>query len=625
MPRYRPVRIQHVTPRGLAVVIEDRPGRPSAQLRWWDPATQTTQRLAMGIATRDAHGRRSPQHLTLLREVADRMIEEHTTTAVPTAAPAATEPATIRHAFDTALDPRTGKARAAGSEQNADWKRASREALAALGAKRRIRDLSGYDAKLLVQSCLLRQAAGQSLQVWSEHLDAVRATRPTGTLLTLDDLLAVHAALCPVTATNTALGGLRTCELTMHNVRAMLRYVRAYAPGTFAGVEQFQLVEQLDLLLASVATEINATVNTKVNRQRPALEHARRLMLRVMDPRHRTLTILTVACGRPGAYRVLRSHIEREVAKARYRIRETKSDGSLALGYKYVAGSAAAFLEAELATTFRDFEARWLESREDYALLHGHDWDGTALVPDASAGLLYIDPRFRLLLILGVEGRLEQQGRLSYRMLQRVEGGMLALRRPGRDKKRASDLVLCDAQIEAIAFECTVGFLAPLMKAYDATQARVAQGLTAPSGEVDVHDFPLAPAGQLAMGQARAIAASLQPADDRTLWDWNKPLLAALGITGEGTSLRAWRRLCVDLYKQWRLDPDVHRLVTGHGAVSVAGDLQFDDRQDTLQSTYFDQAALHLAQEAQAVMQHLRTTFPATGAPYRRIVTDGLQ
>ena len=47
------------------------------------------------------------------------------------------------------------------------------------------------------------------------------------------------------------------------------------------------------------------------------------------------------------------------------------------------------------------------------------------LVADASASLLYIDPRFRLLLVLGVEGRLEQQGRLSYRMLQRVEGGMV--------------------------------------------------------------------------------------------------------------------------------------------------------------------------------------------------------
>ena len=70
---------------------------------------------------------------------------------------------------------------------------------------------------------------------------------------------------------------------------------------------------------------------------------------------------------------------------------------------------------------------------------------------------------------------------------------------------------------------------------------------------------------------------------------------------------------------------DVHRLVTGHGAVSVAGDLQRDARQHTLLSTYFDQAALHLAQEAQAVMQHMRTTFPATGASYCRIVTDTLQ
>ncbi|MBC7842444.1 MAG: hypothetical protein H7099_09025 [Gemmatimonadaceae bacterium] len=96
---------------------------------------------------------------------------------------------------------------------------------------------------------------------------------------------------------------------------------------------------------------------------------------------------------------------------------------------------------------------------------------------------------------------------------------------------------MCFAPLEAIAFECTVGFLAPLMKAYGATQARVVRGLTAPRGEIDVHDFPLAPAGQLAMGQARAVAASLRPADDRTLWDWNKPLLDPLCIKGEGSGV----------------------------------------------------------------------------------------
>lgn len=144
--------------------------------------------------------------------------------------------------------------------------------------------------------------------------------------------------------------------------------------------------------------------------------------------------------------------------------------------------------------------------------------------------------------------------------------------------------------------------------------AWVARALSAPRGEIDVHDFALADDDQLAMGQARAFAASLQPADDRTLWDWNKPLLATRGITGAGTSLRAWRRLCVNLYKQSRVDPDVHRLVTGHGAVSFAGDV----RRDARQSTYFDQGALHLAQEAQAVTQHMRTTFPATGAANTR-------
>ena len=52
--------------------------------------------------------------------------------------------------------------------------------------------------------------------------------------------------------------------------------------------------------------------------------------------------------------------------------------------------------------------------------------------------------------------------------------------------------------------------------------------------------------------------------------------------------------------------------------MSFAGDVQRDARQDTLQSTYFDQDSLHLSQEALAVMQHMRTTFPATGAEYTR-------
>ena len=59
--------------------------------------------------------------------------------------------------------------------------------------------------------------------------------------------------------------------------------------------------------------------------------------------------------------------------------------------------------------------------------------------------------------------------------------------------------------------------------------------------------------------------------------------------------------------------------------MDVAGDLQRDYRDDTLQSTYFDQAALHLEQEAQSGMLHVRTTFPATGAPYRPSTPDWLQ
>ena len=83
-----------------------------------------------------------------------------------------------------------------------------------------------------------------------------------------------------------------------------------------------------------------------------------------------------------------------------------------------------------------------------------------------------MDPRLWLLLMLGIEGRLEQQHRLTYRMLQQVEDGSMCLRSPGIATKQASDLPLCAAQFDALAFACAFGHLAPLMRAFDATQAR---------------------------------------------------------------------------------------------------------------------------------------------------------
>lgn len=273
-------------------------------------------------------------------------------------------------------------------------------------------------------------------------------------------------------------------------------------------------------------------------------------------------------------------------------------------GYSYVDGDSAAYVDAALPAIYAPFEARWLADGEDYALFSGHEWDGFQLVPRAHGALLRMDPRLWLLLVLGIEGRLEQQHRLSYRMLQRVEDGSMCLRSPGVATKQASDLPLCTAQVDALAFACTFGHLAPLMRAYDATQERrraaaeeskrkeimkaaqeeeTTETTATPEATeatvlpeeattaLDVDDFPLCPAGKLHGGQALVVAESLQPTDDRTLWDWNEPVLRALEIKEEGTSLRTWRRLFVDLYKEWHVDAAVHGLITGHSAITSAG------------------------------------------------------
>jgi len=255
-----------------------------------------------------------------------------------------------------------------------------------------------------------------------------------------------------------------------------------------------------------------------------------------------------------------------------------------------------------------------------------------------------MDPRLWLLLVLGIEGRLEQQHRLTYRMLQRVEDGSMCLRSPGIATKQASDLPLCTAQVDALAFACTFGHLAPLTRAYDATQerrraaadeakrkellhaAREGETLEATEATVppkhttpvlDVDDFPLCPAGKLDGGQSQVIAESLLPTDDRTLWDWNEPVLRALEIKEEGTSLRTWRRLFVDLYKAWHLNDAVHGLITGHGAITSSGTVtNAGTRGDTLTLVYFDQRAVHLLASARAVMEHVRTVYVVDGTPF---------
>ena len=93
--------------------------------------------------------------------------------------------------------------------------------------------------------------------------------------------------------------------------------------------------------------------------------------------------------------------------------------------------------------------------------------------------------------------------------------------------------------------------------------------------------------------------------------------MRALKIKEDGTSLRTWRRLFVDLYKAWRVDAAVHGLITGHGAVTSAGTVTDSGaRSDTLTQVYFDQRSAHLLASAREVMEHVRTMYVADGAPF---------
>lgn len=577
------------------------------------------------------------------------------TTMHPTTT-AASGPATLDDVFRIAIDETEGKARTDTSTQNDEWRRAGLEAKAALGPQRRVSALSAADGKVLAQSALLRIAANATVEDWDTLLAPRRAALPTHKpLLDINDLVAAfHEARGPKPEPLTdQLRGRRWCELVIHNVRAQLKYVQAYAPDRFIGADRFTIAEDLTVLLSDVARRIGATLRVAVNRTRPPITKAQDIMRRLMDPRLRLYFLLSASCNADGARRVRRSHLDPQPERGRYRIAKTKRDGSVVGGYSYVVGDSAAYLESALAAVYAPFEARWLADGEDYALFFGYEWDGLQLVPCGDGALLRMDPRLWLLLVLGIEGRLEQQHRLTYRMLQRVEDGSMCLRSPGIATKQASDLPLCAAQVDALGFACTFGHLAPLMRAYDATQERrraaaeaaarqerlkqaVQEGETseatkaneATKGSVlpadttpvlDVDDFPLCPAGKLDGGQALVIAASLQPTDDRTLWDWNEPVLRALGIKEEGTSLRTWRRLFVDLYKEWKVDAAVHGLITGHSAIISAGTVTnttTGTREDTLTQVYFDARAAHLLAPASAVMEHVRTRYVVDGTPF---------
>ena len=91
-------------------------------------------------------------------------------------------------------------------------------------------------------------------------------------------------------------------------------------------------------------------------------------------------------------------------------------------------------------------------------------------------------------------------------------------------------------------------------------------------------------------------------------------MLRAIEIKQEGIGQRTWRRLFVDVYKLWQIDPAVHGLITGHSAIASANTVSVRRRRtDTLTQVCFDPRAAHLLAAAREVMEHCgRCTSPRT-------------
>ena len=194
--------------------------RPAPLVESGHPHDQERQRGSPtpGCANR----RRSPEHVTRLRDAANRMIETVITTTTTSAEnPSATAgPATIADAFGVAVDPTRGKRGPRRQRRTTNGRARGSRPWRVLGPDRLVRELSAHDGRLLAQSALLRMAADQTVEAWDRLLTPRRAALGPGKpRLTLDDLVAAfHEARGPheLAETTTATGKMSSSSVARH-------------------------------------------------------------------------------------------------------------------------------------------------------------------------------------------------------------------------------------------------------------------------------------------------------------------------------------------------------------------------------------------------------------------------
>lgn len=594
------------------MTIEELPDRPTARVRWWDAPLNRWFSRSLDMPPRDTEGRSSISHRLTLITRANAVVAAAQTTPPPSAPDAAISAgqATLGAALDLAVDDVLGKRHGDHSAQPAEWRRALEEARAVFDMARPMRTLGGIDALLLASSVLLRMAAGLSVAEWKVLLDGMRA-RVGRAQLTVTDLIGAYQRVArPAADVGSAVWTQRAVDL----IRTMLVYSAKLVPHEFGAAAQFVPLSDLRDRLKKLAADLDITLSDSVSQGRPRLEHARSVMVYLNDPRQRIHSLLALAVTERATGRVRRSHLSAS-DDGIVRLRPTRLDGSVPTNSKgSLAGwrpmpcqASSALLLSMIRQWYPEEEAAFLTDpvANDYLLLPDHTWDGQTLTQSSGTTWRAIDSRLRLLLVLGIEGRITQYHRLTARDVQLSEQGQFVVRSQElKANKGMSDMYLADSQAEWLTFEMHVGYL---REAHAARRA----------GQID--DYALFPPDEMVRGRVPLERFKPAPEDDSTLAAWNAELLEILGIPKPPrTNLRVWRRLFVDLYRAWRIPPDVQEVITGHDPVRIRGTVAQDHERavdrDSSVRVYLDPSAHHLLVLAAQVMEHARTTYAATGA-----------
>jgi hypothetical protein len=593
MPRQRAIRVHHVARDGRRFVIEELPGRRFPQLRIWDPATRRYRRMTVPVILRDADGHRSPEAMRTAAEQAELLISAMSRGGVtPPRAP------TLGDALAYACDPETTKSWEAGNNQLGEWRRARTDALLVLDPDMPLAAVKPTDGSLVAISALYRTALGVTSNEWKAAIARARGPgEPTA--LSRSVLRAAYEACLP-TRTRTCPARDTWAVRAAQLLRAMLRYAAEMQPDAFGAAREFKLVGHLKVEVRTALDRLAQPVSREPARPRYAEATCRDVLRMIRDPRLDLRQLLALVVTDDGAYRVRRSEMRR--TPDAWQVRHNNHLAGRAQLTWYTLGPAeSAALDALLAGPYATVE-RTAQERGgyDYRPITDVRWTGTTLTlldaddtrePDPAATL---DARVRLLLDLGIEGRLGQVAR-AWRSHLSVEGNLRIplLRVPGRGRKRGPVWLLSETQCAHLAFALEVGYLADLERAYR---------------RHEIDDYALVPSGALREGRA-PLERGRKPVHEDTPAKWNASIEAAVGVPPRDTRGNyGFRRAFSDLYDHWSASTRAKNLVTGHQDVHVRAEGQ------TREEVYLDPEDARLLMEARRLVEHARTVFVETGA-----------